>query len=97
LNKLLIYVFVGTLIGARLGQVLFYEFSYYKNHLLEIILPVRINPGGNFEWTGFQGSASHGGAIGILFAEWLYCKKYKQSFLWVMGRLAIVVSLSDFL
>ncbi len=94
LNKLVIYVFAGTLIGARLGQVLFYEFSYYENHLLEIILPFHINPGGNFEWTGYQGLASHGGAIGILIAVWLYCKKYKQSFLWVMDRLGIVVAFS---
>lgn len=85
LSSLFIYVFLGTLIGARLGHVLFYEFDYYKQHLSEIILPFRFNPGGDFEWTGYQGLASHGGAIGILIGVWLYCRKYKQSFLWVMG------------
>jgi prolipoprotein diacylglyceryl transferase len=95
LKKLLVYVLLGTVIGARLGQVFFYEFGYYKNHLLEMILPFRI-ANGKFELTGYQGLASHGGAIGILIAVALYCKKYKQSFLWVMDRLGIVVALSGF-
>lgn len=67
LSKLFVYVFLGTLIGARLGHTLFYEFGYYKNHLLEIILPFKII-NGSFEWTGYEGLASHGGAIGILTA-----------------------------
>ncbi len=95
LKKLFIYVFLGTLIGARLGHTLFYEFGYYKNHLLEIILPFSIN-NGKFEFTGYQGLASHGGAIGILIAVALYCKKYYQSFLWTVDRLVIVVALSGF-
>lgn len=95
LNKLAIYIFFGTLIGARLGQVLFYEFGYYKNHALEIFLPFT-NYNGHFEWTGYQGLASHGGALGILIALILYCKKYKQSFLWVLDRLVIVVPLAGF-
>jgi len=95
LNKLAIFVFIGTLIGARLGHTLFYEFGYYKNHLLEIILPFRI-ANGKFELTGYQGLASHGGAIGIITAVALYCRKYKQSFLWIMDRLGIVVAFSGF-
>jgi prolipoprotein diacylglyceryl transferase len=95
LDKLTIFIVLGTLIGARLGQVFFYEFRYYKHHLLEIILPFSINQG-NFEWTGYQGLASHGGAIGILIALAWYCKNYKQSFLWVIDRLVIVVALSGF-
>jgi phosphatidylglycerol:prolipoprotein diacylglycerol transferase len=95
LDKLLFYVFIGTIAGARLGHTLFYEFGYYKNHLLEIILPFTFT-NGQFELTGYQGLASHGGAIGILLAVALYCKKYKQSFLWVMDRLVIVVAFSGF-
>ena len=95
LNKLAIFVFIGTLIGARLGHTLFYEFSYYKNHLLEIILPFRI-ANGKFELTGYQGLASHGGAIGIILAVVFYCRKYMQSFLWIMDRLGIAVALSGF-
>jgi phosphatidylglycerol---prolipoprotein diacylglyceryl transferase len=68
LNKFFIYVFLGTLIGARLGHTLFYEFGYFKYHLLEIIFPFRISAEKGFEFTGYQGLASHGGAIGILIA-----------------------------
>lgn len=95
LDKLAIFIILGTLIGARLGQVFFYEFGYYKSHLLEIILPFSLQQG-KFEWTGYQGLASHGGAIGILIALAWYCKKYKQPFLWVIDRLVIVVALSAF-
>ncbi|MGN6539358.1 MAG: prolipoprotein diacylglyceryl transferase [Ginsengibacter sp.] len=95
LDKLFLYVFIGTLAGARLGHTLFYEFGYYKNHLLEIILPFTFT-NGRFEFTGYQGLASHGAALGILLAVVLYCKKYRQSFLWVMDRLVIAVALSGF-
>lgn len=94
-NKLVIYVIAGTIIGARLGHTLFYEFSYYKHHLLEIVLPFRFN-NGRFELTGYQGLASHGGAIGILVAVWLYSRKNKLSMLWVLDRLVIVVALGGF-
>lgn len=95
LHSLSIYIFIATLVGARLGHTLFYEFGYYKDHLLEIILPFKIT-NGKFEFTGYQGLASHGGAIGILVAVALYCRKYKQSMLWVLDRLGIVVALSGF-
>lgn len=96
LSALTIYIFLGTLIGARLGHTLIYEFDYYRNHILEIILPFQINSKGVYEWTGYQGLASHGGAVGILAALGLYSKKYKQSFLWLLDRLVIVVALSAF-
>jgi phosphatidylglycerol:prolipoprotein diacylglycerol transferase len=95
LNKLSVYIFIGTIAGARLGHTLFYEFSYYKNHLLEIILPFSIT-NGKFQLTGYQGLASHGAAIGITVAVIWYCWKFKQSFLWIMDRLVIVVALSAF-
>ena len=96
LSPLLIYVFIGTLIGARLGHTLIYEYDYYRQHLLEIILPFQINSMGAYEWTGYQGLASHGGSVGILAALGLYSKKYKLSFLWILDRLVIVVALSAF-
>ena len=95
LNKLSVYIFIGTIAGARLGHTLFYEFGYYKNHLLEIILPFSIT-NGKFQLTGYQGLASHGAAIGITVAVIWYCWKFKQSFLWIMDRLVIVVALSAF-
>ncbi|TYP97729.1 prolipoprotein diacylglyceryl transferase [Sphingobacterium allocomposti] len=93
LDQLSIYIFLGTLIGARLGHCLFYEFDYYIQHPLEMILPFRmIN--GNFELTGFQGLASHGGAIGILTALWLFSRKTKTDFMWITDRLILVVPLA---
>ena len=90
LDKLTIYCFVALLIGLRFGHCLFYEWSYYKNHLLEIILPFNLETG---EFTGYQGLASHGGAIGILLGLWLYCYRTKINPVWVLDRLVIVIPL----
>jgi len=93
LDQLSIYIFLGTLLGARLGHCLFYEFDYYKDHPLEMILPYTyIN--GKFTLTGFHGLASHGGAIGILVGLYLFCRKTKTEFLWITDRLVIVVALA---
>lgn len=93
LDKLTIYVFIGTVLGARLGHCLFYEFDYYKDHLLEMILPIRM-VNGSLTFTGYQGLASHGGAIGIIVALLLYCRKTKVNFWWIADRLVIVAALS---
>lgn len=93
LDKLTIYIFLGTIIGARVGHCLFYEFSYYIQNPLEILVPFRsIN--GSWEFTGFQGLASHGGAIGILTALYLYAKKTKTDFIWIADRLVLVVPIA---
>src|SRR5690606_20483381 len=93
LDQLSIYIFLGTLLGARFGHCLFYEFDYYKDHPLEMILPFRITDGG-FQFTGFQGLASHGGGLGILTAMYLFCRKTKSDFIWLADRLAIVVPIA---
>ena len=81
LDQLLIYIAVGTVIGARLGHCFFYEPDYFLKNPLEIL---KI-------WKG--GLASHGAAIGILLSLWLYIRKYKLSFLWLIDRIVIVVAL----
>ncbi len=82
LNDLVWYMILGTVIGARLGHCLFYNPSYYLSHPMEILMV----------WKG--GLASHGAAIGILIAIYLYSKKKKdQPFLWVMDRVVITVAL----
>lgn len=95
LNPLLFYLIAATIIGARLGQVFFYEFSYFRHHPLEIILPFRFSNKG-FEWTGYQGLASHGGAIGILVAIALYCRKYHHNFLKTLDKIVIAIALAGF-
>lgn len=89
LEKLLIYVVVGIVLGARLGHCLFYEPSYYFHHPLEILLPIK-KIGDSYQFIGFQGLASHGGGIGTLIAIGIYCKKYQTNYLWVLDKIAIV-------
>ena len=89
LEKLAFFVFIGTVAGARLGHCLFYEPELFLKNPLDVILPFNWNMGGHFEFTGYQGLASHGGAIGVLTAIILYCRKYHLDFLWVVDRVAI--------
>jgi prolipoprotein diacylglyceryl transferase len=84
LDKLTIYVAIGTIIGARLGHCLFYEPEYYLSRPVEIL---KI-------WQG--GLASHGAAIGILIALYLLSRKTKRPFLWLIDRVVIVVALAGF-
>lgn len=97
LDKLTVFVVLSTIIGARLGHCLFYEFDYYSKHPLEIILPWRGTLGEDFRFTGYQGLASHGGALGILIGIYLFKRKTKTSYFWTLDRLAIVVALAAFL
>lgn len=90
LEKLSLYGMIGIIIGARLGHCLFYEPSYYLAHPLEMILPIQQQPGGGFKFTGYQGLASHGGAIGMLIALIIYQIKTKQSMLKTIDLVSIV-------
>jgi len=84
LDQLSMYMLIATVVGARLGHVLFYEPAAYLAHPLDIL---KI-------WQG--GLASHGAAIGIIFALYLFSRKTRQPFLWVIDRIVIVVALSGF-
>lgn len=91
LDSLFVWTVLATLIGARLGHVFFYDWEYFRNHLLEIFLPFRFEP--KFEFTGFQGLASHGAAIAIIVAMYYYSKKIlKRSLLWILDRIVIPVA-----
>ncbi|WP_129718151.1 prolipoprotein diacylglyceryl transferase [Pedobacter sp. SYP-B3415] len=92
LEKLTVYVVLATLIGARLGHCFFYDWAYYKDHLLEIVLPIETQP--VFRFTGFRGLASHGGALGIFIALVLFARKFKVSFLWILDKMALVIPLA---
>lgn len=83
-DTLTIYMVIATIIGARLGHVLFYEPGRYLSNPIDIL---KI-------WEG--GLASHGAAFGILFALWLYARKKKpgQSYLQVLDRIVILVALT---
>jgi phosphatidylglycerol---prolipoprotein diacylglyceryl transferase len=82
-DKFAIYVVLGVVIGLRLGHCFFYNPIHYINNPLEILKV----------WEG--GLASHGGAVGIFVAVWLFLRNYKQlSFLYLVDRLSIIVALA---
>lgn len=83
LDKAMMYVFFGTLLGARLGHVFFYDWPYYSQHLDEIIMI----------WKG--GLASHGAAIGIIIALYIFSRRVsKKSVLWILDRTVVPVALA---
>lgn len=93
LDKLLTYIVIGTLVGARLGHCLFYDPQYYFSNPIEIFLPIaKVN--GEYEFIGFQGLASHGGALGVLIAIIWYSRKYKTKLLWILDRVAIATPIT---
>lgn len=83
LDSLTFYMIIGTVLGARIGHCLFYSPAYYLTNPIEIFKV----------WEG--GLASHGAAIGILTALWLFVKKKKiYDYMWILDRIVIVVALS---
>jgi phosphatidylglycerol---prolipoprotein diacylglyceryl transferase len=92
-ESVIFYCGIGILVGARLGHCLFYQPSYYLSHPIEMLLPVEQQPGGGYKFIGYQGLASHGGALGLAIAIILYCNKYKQSLLATIDLIAIVAPL----
>lgn len=92
-EKLFVYVIIATIVGARLGHVIFYGWEYYSQHLIEIFLPIA-KVDGSFKFVGFQGLASHGGAFGITIAVWLFSIRVtKRPILWTLDRLLVPVAL----
>ena len=92
-DTLTIYMIVATILGARLGHVLFYQPEIIWQSPLSVLLPFEFSP---FRFTGFQGLASHGAAIGILFALWLYSRKKKsgQNYMQILDRIVILVCIA---
>jgi len=83
-DRALIYMILGTIIGARIGDCFFYHPKYYLQNPLEIFAV----------WNG--GLSSHGGACGILTALYLFSRKTKKSYIWVLDRVVIVVGVAGF-
>ncbi len=83
LGTLLIYLIVGTVVGARLGHVFFYEWDYYSQHPAKILMI----------WEG--GLASHGGTIGNIIGmflfSWFVTKKPAS---WIFDKIVIPIALT---
>ena len=83
-DRALIYMILGTIIGARVGDCFFYHPKYYLENPLEIIAV----------WHG--GLSSHGGACGILISLFLLSRKVKKPYIWVIDRVVIVIGIAGF-
>lgn len=82
LGILLIWVGIGTVVGARLGHVFFYAWDYYSKHPWKILAT----------WEG--GLASHGGAIGVIIAVIMFSIfTTKRNPLWTFDRLVPAIAL----
>jgi len=102
LDTLFMYTFISMLVGMRLGEVFFYSWDYYKNNLLEILLPIKRAAGETaifgliegWKFTGYTGFASHGAAIAIIVTMYWYSRKHlNKPLLFILDRMAIVSAL----
>lgn len=84
LDSMFLYIVVGIVVGARLGHCLFYDPAFYLANPLKILAI----------WEG--GLASHGGGLGVIIALYLYVKKYKMGYIWLLDRVAIPTALFGF-
>jgi len=77
LTDFLLYSFLGLLIGARLGYVFFYNFSFFWHNPLAIISPFDLMTG---KFIGIYGMSYHGGLIGVIIVAVIFCRKNSISF-----------------
>ena len=94
LDKLTLYGIIGILAGARLGHCLLYEPSYYLPHPIEMILPISFSTSGELRFIGYQGLASHGGALGLIIALFMYAKKTGYSMINTIDLIAVVTCIA---
>ena len=91
LDSLFIWTVLSTMLGARLGHVVFYQPELFMDDPLSILLPIRTVP--DFKFTGFAGLASHGAAIAIIFSMYFFSTRImKRPILWVLDRIVIPVA-----
>jgi prolipoprotein diacylglyceryl transferase len=91
LDSLFIWTVLATLLGARLGHVIFYQPELFSQDPLSVFLPIRTQP--TIQFTGFSGLASHGAAIAIVIFMFYFSKKVmKRPVLWILDRIVIPVA-----
>lgn len=92
LEPLFTWTLIGTILGARLGHVIFYQPELFKEDFWSVFLPISTKNG--LKFTGFSGLASHGATIALIFTTLYYSFKIiKKNPFWVYDRIGIVVAL----
>ncbi len=92
LEPLFTWTLIGTILGARLGHVIFYQPELFKEDFFSVFLPISTK--GGLHFTGFSGLASHGATIALIFTTLYYSFKIiKKNPFWVYDRIGIVVAL----
>ena len=95
LDPLLFACIIGGILGSRLGHVIFYQHELFNDDFFSVFLPFSFKDG--FEFTGFSGLASHGGAVGVILALiWYKYKKSSRSFLWILDKVAYPIAITAF-
>lgn len=96
-DPLFIYCFIGILLGARLGHCLFYQPEYFLSswkHVIEMFIPIHYMPDGSWKFVGYEGLASHGGTLGLIFALYLYYYRTKMNLWQVLDDIAIATPIT---
>lgn len=92
LEPLFTWTLLGTILGARMGHVIFYQPELFKEDFWSVFLPISTKNG--LKFTGFSGLASHGATIALIFTTLYYSFKIiRKNPFWVYDRLGIVVAL----
>jgi len=91
LDSYIWWVELGVILGARIGYIVFYDpnTTYYLTHPWQIFNPF----GNDGSFIGISGMSYHGAVIGFITASYLFCKKYKISFLFITDIAVIAISL----
>lgn len=80
-----VWAIIGTIIGARLGHCLFYDFQTTLSNPLSVL----------YIWRG--GLASHGATAGLLLATFIFTKKHNLKFIDIVDRLVFVAAVGAIL
>ena len=78
------YLILGIILGGRLGYIIIYNFEYYINNPLEILMI----------WKG--GMAFHGAVIGIILFTYLFSKKNKLNYFYLLDLVAMSAPIGIF-
>ena len=78
------YLIIGIILGGRIGYIIFYNFSYYLDNVLDIF---KI-------WQG--GMSFHGGLIGVIISSYIFAKKNNQNSFSYLDQVSLVAPIGIF-